>query len=131
MRQVARVYRWMAALVGLCLVSCAALQQTPSSPSPFPPVGTLATAERARVIQSRTTGVQTLTAVLAVSYTVGKHRGTFDMIVNYAALGSVRFTALKDMLLSTQVLFDVLFTGETYRLLVHDDKGEQRSQGPV
>jgi hypothetical protein len=38
---------------------------------------------------------------------------------------------LKDMLLSTQVLFDVLFTGETYRLLVHDDKGPQISQGAV
>jgi hypothetical protein len=75
--------------------------------------------------------VQTLTAVLAVSYTVGKQRGTFDMIVNYAAPSSVRFTALKDMLLSTQVLFDLLFSGETYRLLVHDDKGEQLSQGTV
>ena len=97
----------------------------------LPSRGTLSAAERAQVIQSRTTGVQTLTAVLAVSYTVGKHRGTFDMIVNYAAPGSVRFTALKDMLLSTQVLFDVLFTGETYRLLVRDDKGEQISQAPV
>jgi hypothetical protein len=35
------------------------------------------------------------------------------------------------MLLSTQVLFDVLFTRETYRLLVHDDKGPQISQGAV
>src|SRR6516164_6152291 len=51
--------------------------------------------------------------------------------VNYAAPDSVRFTALKDMLLSTQVLFDLLFTGETYRLLVRDDKGEQSSQGTV
>jgi hypothetical protein len=131
MRQVRSVYHCLAALVGLCLMSCTALQQTPSSPSPFPLVGTLATAERAQVVQSRTTGVQTLTAVLAVSYTVGKHRGTFDMIVNYAASGSVRFTALKDMLLSTQVLFDLLFTGETYRLLVRDDKGAQISQGTV
>jgi len=75
--------------------------------------------------------VQTLTAVLAVSYTVGKQSGTFDMIVNYAAPGSVRFTALKDMLLSTQVFFDLLFTEETYRLLMRDDKGEQFSQGIV
>ena len=75
--------------------------------------------------------MQTLTAVLAVSYTVGKHRGAFDMIVNYAAPGSVRFTALKDTLLSTQVLFDILFAGETYRLLVRQDQGEQISQGTV
>src|SRR5215471_1752315 len=131
MRQAASVYCCMAALVGLCLISCTALQQTPSLPSALPRVGTLSAAERAQVIQSRTTGVQTLTAVLAVAYTVGKHRGTFDMIVNYDALGSVRFTALKDMLLSSQVLFDLLFTGETYRLLVRDDKGEQISQGTV
>jgi hypothetical protein len=75
--------------------------------------------------------VQTLTAVLAVSYTVNQHRGTFDLIVNYAVSGSMRFTALKDTLLSTQVLFDVLFTGETYQVLVHDDQGAQISQGTV
>jgi hypothetical protein len=131
MRQVGTVHHGMAALVGLCLLSCTALQHTPSSPSALPLVQTLSAAERARVIQSRTTGLQTLTAVLAVSYTVGKQGGTFDMIVNYAASDSVRFTALKDMLLSTQVLFDVLFTRETYRLLVHDDKGAQLSQGAV
>jgi hypothetical protein len=112
-------------------MSCTSLQSAPPSLSPFPPLGTLSPATRAQVIQSRTTGLQTLTAVLAVSFTVGKQRGTFDMIVNYAAPGSVRFTALKDTLLSTQVLFDVLFTEETYRLLVRDDKGEQISQGTV
>src|SRR5262245_53234089 len=104
MRQVeSRYRRWMAALVGLCLTSCTALQPPPLSPSSFPLVGTLSATARAQVIQSRTTGLQTLTAVLAVSYTVSKHHGTFDMIVNYAAPGSARFTALKDMLLSTQV----------------------------
>src|SRR5207237_1885069 len=124
-------YHGMVALVGHCLMSCTALQHPPSSPSSLPLVGTLSAPARAQVIQSRTTGLQTLTAVLAVSYTVGMQRGTFDMIVNYAAPGSVRFTALKDMLLSTQVLFDLLFTGETYRLLVRDDKGERVVQGTV
>ena len=118
-------------LVGLFLMSCTTLQPTPSSPSLFPLLGTLSPAARAQVVQSRTTGLQTLTAVLAVSYTVGKQRGTFDMIVNYAAPGSLRFTALKDTLLSTQVLFDLLLTGETYRLLVRDNQGDQISQGPV
>ena len=112
-------------------MSCTALQHPPSSPSSFPLVGTLSAVARAQVIQSRTTSLQTLTAVLAVSYTVGKQRGMFDMIVNYAAPGSMRFTALKDMLLSTQVLFDLLFTGETYRSLVRDHEGAQISQGAV
>src|SRR5690242_17752453 len=35
------VYHWMAALVGLCLMSCTALQHPPSSPSSFPLVGRL------------------------------------------------------------------------------------------
>jgi hypothetical protein len=131
MRQVKSVQHCMAALAGLCLLSCTALQHTPSSPSSLPLVQALSPAARAQVIQSRTTGLQTLTAVLAVSYTLGKQGGAFDMIVNYAASGSVRFTALKDMLLSTQVLFDVLFTGETYRLLIHDDRGARLSQGTV
>ena len=121
------MYPWMATLLGLCLMSCTVLTHAPSSPL----VEALSAADKAQIIQSRTTGLQTLTAVLAVSYTIGKRRGTFDLIVNYAAPGSLRFTALKDMLLSTQVLFDVLFTGETYSLLVHDDKGEQLSQGTV
>src|SRR5215510_7612703 len=132
MRQVgSRYHYWMTALVGLCLMSCTALHHPPLSPSSFPLVGTLSSTARAQVIQSRTTGVQTLAAVLAISYTVGKHHGTFDMIVNYAAPDSVRFTALKDMFLSTQVLFDLLFTGETYRLLVRDAQGEQSPQGTV
>lgn len=124
-------YRWAATLLGLFLVSCTALQHSPSTSSSLPRLGTLSAAARAHVIQSRTTRLQTLTAVLTVSYTVGKYHGTFDMIVNYAAPGSVRFTALKDTLLSTQVLFDLLFAGETYRLQVRDDKGLQLLQGTV
>jgi hypothetical protein len=112
-------------------MSCTALQPAPSSPSPFPLLGQLSPAERVQVVQSRTTGLQTLIAVLAVSYTVGRQRGTFDMVVNYAAPDFLRFTALKDTLLNTQVLFDLLFTGETYRMLVRDNNGEQTHQGTV
>ena len=131
MPQGSRETRWAVGLLGLVLMSCTSLPPAPPSLSPFPPLGTLSPAARAQVMQSRTTGLQTLTAVLAVSYTVDKQRGAFDMIVNYAAPGSLRFTALKDTLLSTQVLFDLLLTGETYRLLVRDDQGEQISQGTV
>ena len=103
-------YRWTVGLVGLLLMSCTALTPAPLSPSSLPTLGTLAPAERAQVVQSRTTGLQTLTAVLAVAYTVGTQRGTFDMVVNYAAPDALRFTAFKDTLLSTQVLFDLLLT---------------------
>ena len=122
-------YRWVAGLVGLLLMSCTALMPAPLLPSPLPTLGTLSPAERAQVIQSRTTGLQTLTAVLTVAYSVGNQRGTFDMVVNYAAPETLRFTAFKDALLSTQVLFDLLLTGETYRLYIRDDAGERTYQG--
>lgn len=131
MLQGGRGYGWVIGLMGLVLMSCTVRPPAPPSLSPFPPLGALSPAARIQVIQARTTGVQTLTAVLEVAYTVGKHRGAFDLIVNYAAPGSVRFTALKDTLLSTQVLFDIFFTGETYRLLMRGDQGEQISQGSV
>ena len=82
-------------------------------------------------MQSRTTGVQTLTATLAVSYAVDKQRGTFDMVVNYAAPGVFRFTAFKDTLLSTQILFVLLLTRETYHFYLHDDAGERTQHGMV
>src|SRR5215831_16824644 len=129
MHQVWRTSRWAVALLGLLLMSCASL--APSPPSPLPALGVLAPAERARVVQARTTGVQTLTAALAVSYTVGKQRGTFDMVVNYAAPDTIRFTAFKDALLNTQILFDLLLTGERYSFFLHDDTGERTQHGMV
>jgi len=126
-----RAYRWAVALLGLLLLSCASLPPAPLAPSPFPALGSLAPAERAQVVQSRTSGVQTLSATLAVSYTVGTQPGTFDMVVNYAAPGMFRFTAFKDALLSAQILFDLLLTRETYRVYLHDDTGERTRQGMV
>jgi len=126
-----RGYRWAVGLLGFLLMSCASLPPAPLPPSPFPTLGTLSPAARAQVVQSRTTGVQTLTATLAVSYTVGKQRGTFDMVVNYAAPGVLRFTAFKDPLLSTQILFDLLLTKETYHIYIRDDAGERTQQGTL
>jgi hypothetical protein len=94
-------------------------------------VGALTPEEQGRVVQSRTTGLQTLTAVIAVSYTLGKRQGTFDMVVNYAASGTLRFTAFKDTLLNTQVLFDLLLAERMYHLRVQEDAAVRTSQGPV
>lgn len=126
-----RASRWIVALLGLPLLSCASLPSAPLPPSPLPRLGSLAPAERARVVQARTSGVQTLTATLAVSYTVGKQRGAFDMAVNYADPGVLRFTAFKDALLSTEILFDLLLSRETYHFYLHDSAGERTQQGPV
>jgi len=131
MYQIWRAYRWAVGLVGLLLMSCASLPPASQAPSPFPALRDLALADRAQLVQSRTTGVQTLAATLAVSYTIGKQHGTFDMVVNYAAPGVLRFTAFKDTLLSASILFDLLLTGEKYRVYTHGDAGEQTYEGSV
>ncbi len=83
------------------------------------------------MLQARIAAVQTLTAVLAVSYTVGQQRGAFDLVVNYAAPDALRFTALKDTLLSTQELFDVLLTSTVYQVQTADRPEANLQQGSV
>lgn len=117
--------------LSLLLLSCTAVPSAPVAPSPFPSLGFVAPAEKARLVQARIAGVETLTAVLAVAYTLGQQRGTFDMVVNYAATPAVRFTAVRDTFLTTQGLFDVLLTQETYRVLRRDATGEHLHQGPI
>ncbi|MGE3539702.1 MAG: hypothetical protein AB7N91_20015 [Candidatus Tectimicrobiota bacterium] len=97
----------------------------------MPLLGSLSSAERAQLVRARTARVQTLTAVLAVSYTLATQRGAFDLVVNYAAPDRLRFTALKDTLLSTQILFDVLLSPEGYRLAVRDATGDHTTQGSL
>jgi len=50
------------------------------------------------------------------------------MIVNYAAPGLCAY-GVEDMLLSTQVLFDLLFHRGDLSFAVRDDKGEQNLAG--
>lgn len=124
-------WRWAVAGLSGLLLSCAAVPHTAVAPSPLPTLGPLSTAERAAVLQARTTGLTTLTALLAVSYTVGPQRGTFAMVVNYATAQGLRFTAFRDSLLQTQVLFDILLTPTTYRLHTAEASGPQTQQGAV
>ena len=122
----------MSGLLGLTLLALTAcMARSPSSPALFPPLGALPQAERGRILQSRTAGLQTLTAVVAVSYTLGKRQGTFDMVVNYAAPDRLRFTAFKDVLLGTQMLFDLLLAQGQYRLHVWEEAGVQTHRGAV
>lgn len=125
------LWRWMIVGLSLGLLACASVPPAPAAPSPLPLLGPLSTAARAQLLQARTSGVETLSAVLAVSYTLGPQRGTFDLVVNYAATPTLRFTALRDSLLQTQVLFDVLLTPTTYQLLAPEETGPQLHQGPV
>lgn len=119
---------WCSLIPGVwALVACSAME--PVTPSPvFSP---LVRGEQARVLQVGTAGLRTLTAVLAVSYTVGRQQGAFDMVVNYDATGALRFTALKETFFSTQILFDLLLRGDTYTLMVQEETGPQTHQGDV
>jgi hypothetical protein len=113
--------------VCLMLMACA----SSSSRSPFPTLGALSQAEKAQVIRSRTMGLKTLEAVLAMTFTGWKQHNTFDMIVNYDATGQMRFTALKDLGFNTRPIFDLLFAGAQYRLETHDEAGVHTHQGSV
>lgn len=119
----------------LGVTSCVCLPPGPphegSSAAPLPSLGTLTQAQRLHAFQARATGLQTLTAVLAVSYTVEKRAGAFDIIVNYAAPDRLRFTALKEGLLHTQILFDLFLGRDTYALQMHDAQGVRVHQGDL
>src|SRR5262245_43500979 len=101
------------------------------SPSPFPVLGPLSRAEKAQLLQARTTDVHTLAAVLAMSFTAAEQQRTFDMVVNYDASNRMRFTAFKDVELSTSPIFDLLFAGERYSLELHDAPETRIHQGEV
>jgi hypothetical protein len=51
--------------------------------------------------------------------------------VNYDASGRMRFTAFKDVGLSTSPIFDLLFAGERYSLELHDAPETRIHQGEV
>jgi hypothetical protein len=55
--------------------------------------------------------------------------GSFEMLVNYDAAGRMRFTAFKDLLISTQPMFDLLLTETHYSLTLHDNTGPHTHQG--
>jgi hypothetical protein len=127
MRRLRMVRFWSICLVTLGLMACAAVR----SPSPFPVLGRLSPAEKAQLLQARSTGIHTLAAVLTMSFTAAEQQRTFDMVVNYDAAGSMRFTAFKDVGLSTSPIFDLLFAGERYSLELQDATGRRIHQGEV
>ena len=111
--------------------ACSTIHSSPSAVSPFPIATALTKEQRLDMLQARTTGLRTLSAVLAVSYTVGKQQGAFDLVVNYDTAGSMRFTALKESFLSTQILFDLLLQRDTYTFMVHEESGPRTFQGEL
>jgi hypothetical protein len=116
--------------VGTVVLALTACASVPSS-SPFPRLGPLKATDRVQVVQSRTTGLRTLAAVLAVAFSWGERQGTFEMVVNYDAAGQTRFTAFKELGFSTQPIFDLLLSSATYHLEVHNEASARTRQGNV
>lgn len=127
MRWFAAVPLLTAGMVCLTLTACVSLPST----SPFPCFGPLSHAEKAQIIQSRTTDLRTLAAVVAMSVSGKIKLGAFEMIVNYDASGKMRFTALKDLLISTRPIFDLIFADERYRLTIHENVRSHTGQDMV
>lgn len=109
------------------LTACASLLPA----APFPALNVIDQTEITRVIRSRTTGLHTLAAVLSVSFSDRARQGTFDLVVNYDDSGKMRYTAFKDLILSTRPIFDLLLVDATYRLELHDDTEGNVRQGSV
>lgn len=123
----ARIHLLAAGILMLSLTTC-----TPQSAPPATPVVTnQVTAAKARRIQARTTGLHTLAAVLTVAFSNPDRRDTFDLIVNYDATGKTRYTAFKDLLLSTRPIFDLVFIDQQYHLTTHDAGHTRRDQGQI
>jgi hypothetical protein len=127
MRGISAPYLFTAGAVFLTLTACASLPST----SLFPTLSASSQAEKAQIIRSRTTGLRTLTAVLMVAFSGRERQGTFEMVVNYNASGKMRFTAFKDLMLSSRPIFDLIFARERYILAIHDTAGARMRQGNV
>jgi hypothetical protein len=125
MKQVSVLHLCAIGAVFLTLTACASVP----APSPFPPLEAYSHAEKAQVMRARTTGLRTLAAVLTMAFSSGERQGTFEMIVNYDASGQMRFTAFKDLGLSTRPIFDLVFARQQYYLELHDEARKRRRQG--
>jgi hypothetical protein len=89
------------------------------------------TSAKARRLQARVSGLRTLAAVLTVTFANPSRRDTFDMIVNYDAAGKTRYTAFKDLILSTRPIFDLVFIDGQYRLITHNAGHTHQYQGQI
>ena len=122
-------------VIMLCMVGAGLVVLTACSavPSPWSSANLLPhdRLAHAQIIQARTMGLHTLTAVLAMTFTGEHQQRTFDMIVNYDATEKMRFTAFKELGLTARPIFDLLFVGDRYRLEVQQDAEVWTYQGPV
>lgn len=120
------VYLCLAGLCGLLVTACVPA----SRPAPASALEPGEAARVASLVRSRTTGVRTLAALLAMQFVGEGRQGTVELIVNYDASGTMRFSAFKNLVITTRPVFDLLFVGDMYRLALPDAEGGQPDRGP-
>jgi hypothetical protein len=125
-----RVNRIPAALAVFALAvaaGCAAPQA-----ATFTALGPMTDEQVVARLRARAAAIRTMYAVLEITYDSAKMNGTFEAACNYVAPGKMRMTAFKDLVVTTEPIFDMLLTPERYVMEMRDPKGGEtrKSAGP-
>jgi hypothetical protein len=83
------------------------------------------------VLRSRTEGVRSLYAELAMAFEGGGESGVFDVVVHYRRPGWFRLTAFRDLVVSSRGIFDLVLTPERFALVIEEPDGPRTEAGPA
>ena len=111
--------------LGVLLAGCAA----PELHWPFPPSAGRSDAEVVATLRQRTSGVQSLYAVLNIAFEMPERSGVATLVVRYQEPGTVRMTAFRDMLVMSRDIFDLVMTPERFDLRIQTDSGVDHQTG--
>jgi len=84
---------------------------------PFPKVAAGDDAAVAAVLAERTAGVDSLYALLSMSFESRERETVLEAVVSYKRPGRIRCSAFKDVVVSTRDAFDLLLTPDTCALV--------------
>ncbi len=101
----------------LALTGCAS--------SPFVDLGPLSDDDVERVLRERTTSAAPLHAELVIEYSDPENSGTFDAVAVFDPDGSMEVHAFKDLIITVEHVFDLVFTPETYDMELRAEDGEE------
>ena len=107
------------------LASCRA----PERRWPFPAVEGASDEAVLSTLSHRTNGVRSLYAVLSMSFETRERSAVAQAVVHYKVPGFIRMTAFKDMLFSSESLFDLVLTPERFSMLLRGENGLERQEG--
>ena len=97
----------------------------PVKPSPYRAVGEVSDAEVVSILRQRTPPLGSIYAVLTMTYDGPDRSGTFDVVMNYLAPESFRFTAFEDLVLAAHDIFDLVMLGQRYAVRYEQDDDDE------